>query len=49
MQAYDIIGDIHGHADELHALLDKLGHRTGTASHPEGRKVIFLGAMPFGN
>ncbi len=43
MQAYDIIGDIHGHADELHALLEKLGHRNGTAYHTEGRKVIFLG------
>jgi hypothetical protein len=43
MQAYDIIGDIHGHADELHALLDKLGYRNGTAALPEGRKVIFLG------
>ena len=45
MQAYDIIGDIHGHADELHALLDELGYRNGTrpAAHPEGRKVIFLG------
>ena len=43
MQAYDIIGDIHGHADELHALLEKLGYRNRTASHSEGRKVIFLG------
>jgi len=43
MQPYDIIGDIHGHADELHALLDKLGYRNGTAPHAEGRKVIFLG------
>ena len=44
-QAYDIIGDIHGHADELHALLEKLGYRNGSGprSHPEGRKVIFLG------
>ena len=45
MQAYDIIGDIHGHADELHALLETLGYRndTGPHSHPDGRKVIFLG------
>ena len=44
-QAYDIIGDIHGHADELHALLEKLGYRNGSGphSHPDGRKVIFLG------
>jgi hypothetical protein len=41
MSAYDIIGDIHGHSDELNALLETLGYRNG--SHPEGRKVIFLG------
>jgi hypothetical protein len=43
--AYDIIGDIHGHADELHALLDELGYRDGEGCyrHPGGRKVIFLG------
>jgi hypothetical protein len=44
-QSYDIIGDIHGHAPELHALLETLGYRnaSGAHSHPEGRKVIFLG------
>ncbi len=42
---YDIIGDIHGYAGELHALLAKLGYeeRTGAYRHPEGRKVIFIG------
>ena len=42
---YDIIGDIHGHADELEELLQKLGYqlRDGVYSHPENRKVIFLG------
>jgi hypothetical protein len=41
---YDLIGDIHGHADELLQLLDALGYRKnrGVYSHPE-RKVIFLG------
>lgn len=41
---YDIIGDIHGHADTLHALLAKLGYveRSGVHSHPE-RRVIFVG------
>jgi hypothetical protein len=41
---YDLIGDIHGHADELVQLLEALGYRKrGTAyAHPE-RKVIFLG------
>ncbi|MFQ3242093.1 MAG: hypothetical protein ACI9JZ_001785 [Lentimonas sp.] len=44
-QAYDIIGDIHGHADELEALLIQLGYNEGSGhfSHPNGRKVIFLG------
>ncbi|MFZ4778342.1 MAG: metallophosphoesterase [Terrimicrobiaceae bacterium] len=41
MNKYDIIGDIHGHADELQTLLEILGYQQG--SHPEGRKVIFLG------
>jgi hypothetical protein len=42
---YDIIGDIHGYAAELRALLAKLGYeeRNGAYQHPEGRTVIFLG------
>jgi len=41
---YDLIGDIHGHADELIQMLKHLGYRVSneTYSHPE-RKVIFLG------
>lgn len=41
---YDLIGDIHGYADELLQLLKKLGYRQdhGVYAHPE-RKVIFLG------
>lgn len=44
-QAYDIIGDIHGHAAELEAMLIQLGYNEGSGhfSHPMGRKVIFLG------
>ena len=44
IQGYDIIADIHGCAEKLEALLDKLGYRyDGTAwCHPL-RKVIFLG------
>lgn len=40
----DLIGDIHGHADALEALLTKLGYqqKNGVFSHPE-RKVVFLG------
>jgi len=43
--AYDIIGDIHGHADELEILLDELGYNenNGHYRHPQGRKVVFLG------
>lgn len=41
---YDIIGDIHGHADALEQLLQKLDYdkSKGYYSHPE-RKVIFVG------
>ena len=41
---YDLIGDIHGHADELVHLLETLGYRKqeGVYQHPE-RKIIFLG------
>ena len=40
----DLIGDIHGHADELEAFLKKLGYqRTGTRyKNDEGRTVLFL-------
>ena len=43
-QGYDIIGDLHGHADALKQLLDRLGYRYqhGSYQHPE-RQVIFLG------
>jgi protein phosphatase len=44
---FDIIGDVHGCADELELLLGKLGYeRAGDAPafcHPAGRRVIFLG------
>lgn len=41
---YDLIGDIHGHADELVQLLNALGYREvrGVYEHSE-RKVIYLG------
>jgi hypothetical protein len=41
---YDLIGDIHGHADELVELLSKLGYRehSGVYQHPS-RQVIFCG------
>jgi len=41
---YDIIGDIHGHADELIQLLDRLGYNLeeDVYTHPS-RQAIFLG------
>lgn len=41
---YDLIGDIHGHADALKTLLDRLGYedKRGYYAHPD-RKVIFVG------
>ncbi|HEY3898241.1 MAG TPA: metallophosphoesterase [Chthoniobacter sp.] len=44
MKKYDIVGDIHGHADTLRALLKKLGYEEhdGAYRHPE-RSVIFVG------
>ncbi|MBO0356515.1 metallophosphoesterase [Hymenobacter sp. BT186] len=41
---YDIIGDIHGHAHELRAMLAKLGYtlEQGVYRHPN-RQVIFVG------
>ena len=44
MKKYDLIGDVHGHANDLSALLIKLDYRLegGGYCHPE-RKVIFLG------
>lgn len=44
---FDIIGDVHGCLDELHALFGKLGYvqERLTFRHPRGRKVIFLGDL----
>ena len=41
---FDLIGDIHGYADELVQLLETLGYKkvNGVYRHPD-RKVIFLG------
>lgn len=53
--SFDIIGDIHGCADELQTLLSKLGYRIEwgddrgdrrvTVIPPQGRKVIFVGDL----
>jgi len=45
MQAYDIIGDIHGQAKELKGLLEEMGYLLndeGVYVHAT-RKVIYLG------
>ncbi|WP_424211313.1 polynucleotide kinase-phosphatase [Streptomyces sp. BI20] len=41
---FDIIGDVHGCASELDALLAKLGYVDG-AAHPEGRTAVFVGDL----
>lgn len=44
---FDIIGDIHGHADALHDLLHKLGYQRqgGTFTHRDQRQALFLGDL----
>lgn len=52
---FDIIGDIHGCADELETLLERLGYavawqdgadgRTVTVTPPPGRKAVFVGDL----
>jgi len=48
VQGYDVIGDIHGCATELEALLDELGYAPdgvdGAYRHPE-RKAVFVGDL----
>ncbi|MEU7059793.1 polynucleotide kinase-phosphatase [Streptomyces sp. NPDC046197] len=40
---FDIIGDVHGCAAELEALLGKLGYTDGV--HPDGRTAVFVGDL----
>lgn len=46
MTGFDVIGDIHGHADTLERLLGALGYveRNGAYRHPE-REVVFVGDL----
>lgn len=46
MSGYDVIGDVHGHADELEALLTKLGYRDrdGAWRRPGGT-AVFVGDL----
>lgn len=40
---YDLIGDVHGCASELHTLLEQLGW--DGATHPHGRVAVFVGDL----
>ncbi len=50
---FDVIGDVHGCRSELETLLDRLGYtvvrdgdgRPVDASHPEGRRAVFVGDL----
>lgn len=44
---YDVIGDVHGHAAKLEALLSAMGYeqRNGAWRAPEGRQAIFVGDL----
>jgi protein phosphatase len=50
---FDVIGDVHGCRSELETLLTTLGYaierdadgRAAGATHPEGRRVVFLGDL----
>ena len=42
--AIDIVGDVHGEIDALKMLLNHLGY-AANGSHPEGRKLVFLGDL----
>lgn len=44
--AYDIIGDVHGHAHELRALLEKMGYRESRGAYRySSRTAIFVGDL----
>lgn len=45
-EGYDVIGDVHGHADKLVTLLAKMGYedRDGSWRHPD-RQAIFVGDL----
>ncbi len=47
MNSYDIVGDVHGHADELQALLRKLGYTPSGPGFkpPAGRQLILVGDL----
>jgi hypothetical protein len=40
----DVVGDVHGELDALHALLAHLGY-DGDGRHPDGRRLVFVGDL----
>ena len=40
----DIVGDVHGHVGPLGRLLDLMGYAED-GTHPEGRRLVFLGDL----
>jgi protein phosphatase len=44
---FDVIGDVHGCADELEELLSLLGYELvdGSYAHPDGRTAVFVGDL----
>ena len=40
----DVVGDVHGECEALEALLEKLGYDQ-SGSHPDGRRLVFLGDL----
>jgi hypothetical protein len=47
MSAYDVIGDIHGHASKLEPLLRQIGYTASGQGYkaPQGRQAVFLGDL----
>ena len=49
MSGFDVVGDVHGHADQLLRLLAKLGYERrssrGPFTHPDDRKIVFVGDL----
>ena len=46
MTSYDVIGDVHGHADRLTGLLRTMGYaETNGAWRCTGRQAIFIGDL----
>lgn len=47
MNGYDVIGDVHGHADKLTAVLTAMDYEdtNGTWAHPDGRMAVFVGDL----